>query len=174
MSGNKLRKDQGGNHSPGGHTMMGRGSSPSPESPGGGSNSGNKPLRIVASGVIFVTHTLNVDSFPNENTNSRAQSVSRLRGGSAAATLSVLAQFSDATPWLIAPIGSGPEGAALRIELEREGIITQLCPRRETDGVPKAFVIRSSCVFSHSLHFCTLLLRSGKYDLCFLITLPIR
>lgn len=145
MSGpNKLRKDPGGYYSPG--NSMGRGLSPGPpESPGASGSS--RPLRIVASGVIFVTHTLIVDSYPNENTNTRAQAVSRLRGGSAAATLSVLAQFSDATPWLVAPIGSGPEGAALRIELEREGIITQLCPKRETDGVPKAFVLRSSCVF---------------------------
>lgn len=137
--GNKLRKDPGDQYSPGGSR---RGSSPGRESPA----EAGRALRIVASGVIFVTHTLGVDSFPNENSNTRAQTVVRLRGGAAAASLSILAQFSDTTPWLVAPIGSGPEGSALRIELEREGISTQLCPKRETDGVPKAFVIRSSCV----------------------------
>lgn len=137
-SSNKLRKDPGDAYSSAGSSR--RGVSPGPESPGVGS----RPLRIVASGAIFVNHMLNMDLFPDEASNTRAQTVVRMRGGSAAASLSVLAQFSDVTPWLVAPIGSGPEGAALRIELEREGIITQLCPRRETDGVPKAFIIRSS------------------------------
>ncbi|KAF8321361.1 hypothetical protein DL93DRAFT_2163634 [Clavulina sp. PMI_390] len=128
MSGpNKLRKESPGNISP-------RAISPSSEfSPGHA-----RPLRIVASGTLFITHTLTVDSYPSEHSNTRAQAVVRVRGGSAAATLSVLAQFSDCMSWLVAPIGSGPEGASLRIELEREGISTQLCPRRETDGVPKA------------------------------------
>lgn len=141
MSGARLRKDFGDHHS------QGRGNSPGRESPGL-----SRPLRIVASGVIFVTHTLSLLSFPEEGSNSRAQAVNRVRGGSAAASLSVLAQFSDVKSWLLAPIGSGPEGAAIRIELEREGISTQLCPKREADGVPKAFVLRSGCVPAFHFH----------------------
>lgn len=136
MSGNRLRKE-GSDH----FASSVRGSSPAPDSPGA-----SRPLRIVASGVMFITHTLNLPSYPEEGSNTRAQLVNRVRGGSAAASLSVLTQFSDTKGWLVAPIGSGPEGAALRIELEREGISTSLCPKRDADGVPKAFVMRSSCV----------------------------
>lgn len=122
--------------------------SPSPDASSSHSNNLNayrRPLRIVASGTLFITHTLVLSSFPSESSNTRAQTALRARGGSAAATLSVLAQFSDVvSPWLVAPIGSGPEGAALRIELEREGISTSLCPRRDNGGVPKAFVVKSS------------------------------
>lgn len=61
------------------------------------------------------------------------------------ACLSMISQFAETQSWLVAPIGSGPEGSALRVELEREGISTRLCARRESaDGVPKAFVIKSS------------------------------
>ena len=107
---------------------------------------GGGPLRVLASGVIFLTHNIELASFPGQGSNTRAQNVVRTRGGAAAACLSILAQFAGTQTWLVAPIGTGPEGAALRIELEREGISTQFCTRREADGVPKAFVIKSSCV----------------------------
>lgn len=74
----------------------------------------------------------------------RAQTVDRHRGGAAAASLSVIAQFAGTQAWLIAPIGGGGEGASLRVELERERISTELCARRESEGVPKAFIIKSS------------------------------
>ena len=88
---------------------------------------------------MFITHTLNLPSYPEEGSNTRAQLVNRVRGGSAAASLSVLTQFSDTKGWLVAPIGSGPEGAALRIELEREGISTSLCPKRDAEWGAEGF-----------------------------------
>lgn len=105
------------------------------------------PFRIVATGTIFLTHTISIATFAREGSNVRAQTVVRHRGGAAAASLSVIAQFGGTQPWLIAPIGGGGEGASLRVELERERIRTELCAKRESEGVPKAFIIRSSaCV----------------------------
>ncbi|KAG8985146.1 hypothetical protein FRB90_004911 [Tulasnella sp. 427] len=46
--------------------------------------------------------------------------------------------------WLVAPLGRGPEASALLNELEREGIRTKFCARREGEGVPSAYVIRTS------------------------------
>lgn len=144
-----------------------------------------KRLRIVASGTLFITHTVHVPSTGNENPNPtgkttvlRAQSVSRNRGGSAATILSVLCQFNPPLPrlpspggtmrnrgdssastspyvrtpipdpvveaWLVAPLGRGPDASALLNELEREGVRTKFCARREGEGVPSAYVIRNS------------------------------
>lgn len=137
MSGAKLRKDPP-DTTPTGSPRRG---SPSPENQ---RPLGQRPLRILASGVVFLNHTISVKDFPEEGSNTRAQTVVRLRGGAAPACLSVVAQFADTQSWLVAPIGGGSEGSALRVELEREGINTQLCAHRESDGVPKAFVIKSS------------------------------
>ncbi|KIO23461.1 hypothetical protein M407DRAFT_78022 [Tulasnella calospora MUT 4182] len=117
-----------------------------------------KRLRIVASGTLFITHNVHVPSTGNENPNTagkttvlRAQSVSRTRGGSAATILSVLCQFNPPLPklaiveaWLVAPLGRGPDASALLGELEKEGVRTKFCARREGEGVPSAYVIRNS------------------------------
>jgi hypothetical protein len=42
-----------------------------------------KSLRIVASGTLFVTHTLFVPSYPAPSTEVRAHSVEKARGGGA-------------------------------------------------------------------------------------------
>lgn len=42
-----------------------------------------KPLRIVASGTLFLTHTLSIPSHPAPSTVVRAHSVEKARGGSA-------------------------------------------------------------------------------------------
>ena len=94
----------------------------------------------------------------------RAQNVTRSRGGSAARVLSILCQFghidalrsdsqsylkpvsreSDIEAWLVAPVGRGSEAAALLSELEKEGVRTKLCARREGEGVPCAYVVKTS------------------------------
>lgn len=144
-----------------------------------------KRLRIVASGTLFIAHTVHVpytgqetDGTSSRTTVLRAQSVSRTRGGSAATVLSILCQFNPPLPkssspggtmrnrgdssasgspyfrpmvpdpvveaWLVAPLGRGPEASGLLNELEREGIRTKFCARREGEGVPSAYVIRTS------------------------------
>ncbi|KAG8902689.1 hypothetical protein FRB99_004253 [Tulasnella sp. 403] len=139
-----------------------------------------KRLKIVASGTLFFTHSINVPGDRTANGDAkgsttvlRAQSVSRSRGGSASTILSVLCQFNppqqphtqslrsrgeaaatayvrSATPqepvietWLVAPIGRGSEANALLGDLEREGVRTKLCARREGEGVPSAYVLKT-------------------------------
>lgn len=71
----------------------------------------------------------------------------RNRGDSSASVSPYLrAQIPDPVveAWLVAPIGRGPEASALLNELEREGVRTKFCARREGEGVPSAYVIKSS------------------------------
>jgi ketohexokinase len=107
------------------------------------SGSSNSFLRIVAAGTIFMTHTVKVAQYPAEGTSTRAQRVSRERGGAAANTLGTLGQFRGVHCWLIAPIGGGPEGNALVRELEEARVSTRLCARRDGEGIPTAFIINA-------------------------------
>ncbi|CAE7229921.1 unnamed protein product [Rhizoctonia solani] len=105
----------------------------------------SRRFRIVASGTLYITHTLNVGSFPDHSKSSnpatRASSVRRERGGASATALSVLAQFNHVTAYLVAPVGSGPEGEAMLKELEAANVNTRLCARRDANGVPAAYVM---------------------------------
>ncbi|KAG9097416.1 hypothetical protein FRC06_007580 [Ceratobasidium sp. 370] len=100
----------------------------------------SRRLRIVASGTLFITHTLTVNSLPNQNS-TRASAVRRERGGASATVLSILAQFTHVETYLVAPVGGGPEGSAMLKELEAAGVKTKLCAKRDASGVPAAYVI---------------------------------
>ncbi|KDQ17383.1 hypothetical protein BOTBODRAFT_605486 [Botryobasidium botryosum FD-172 SS1] len=100
-------------------------------------------IRIIATGTIFLTQTLNIQAFPQQGSVIRAQTVTRERGGAAANALSVLTQFEGTEAWIMAPIGGGIEGAMLVKELEDSGISTRLCCRRDGIGVPISYVINS-------------------------------
>ncbi|KAG8694439.1 hypothetical protein FRC09_009849 [Ceratobasidium sp. 395] len=100
----------------------------------------SRRLRIVASGTLFVTHTLTVSALPNQNT-TRASAVRRERGGASATVLSILAQFTHVEAYLVAPVGGGQEGRAMLKELETAGVKTKLCAKRDASGVPAAYVI---------------------------------
>lgn len=105
----------------------------------------SRRFRIVASGTLFITHTLNVNSLPEHSQNSssatRASSVRRERGGASATALSVLAQFNHVEAYLVAPVGGGPEGEAMLKELEAANVSTRLCARRDASGVPAAYIM---------------------------------
>ncbi|KAG8969343.1 hypothetical protein FRC03_003444 [Tulasnella sp. 419] len=107
-------------------------------------------LRIVASGTVFITHTITLRDPPlstQGDVNMRAQSIVRARGGSAPAILSILCQFGRqddvVDAWLVAPVGRGSDASALLTELEKEGVKTKLCAKREGEGVPSAYVLKS-------------------------------
>lgn len=109
-----------------------------------------RPLRIVASGTLFLTHSLSLQSFPTESSGIRAQSVSRARGGSASNVLSALGQFAGVEALLVAPLGANDEGRMLMHELEAEGVNTKYCKIWDGASPPSAWV-----------------LQSGKRSLCF-------
>ncbi|KAJ7274370.1 Ribokinase-like protein [Mycena haematopus] len=103
-----------------------------------------RPLRIVASGTLFLTHTLSLPTHPAPSTVVRAQSVTRTRGGSASTLLSLLAQFSRVEAFLVAPLGGNDEGKMILRDLEREGVTTRYCKLWKGLGVPSAWVLESA------------------------------
>ncbi|KAF8071894.1 hypothetical protein FPV67DRAFT_1483081 [Lyophyllum atratum] len=102
-----------------------------------------KPLRIVASGTLFLTHTLSIPSHPTPSSVVRAHSVEKTRGGSANTLLSVLAQFPSVEAVLVAPLSGNDEGQMILRDLENEGVITRYCKIWKTVGVPSAWVLHS-------------------------------
>ncbi|KAF7374871.1 hypothetical protein MSAN_00373200 [Mycena sanguinolenta] len=103
-----------------------------------------RPLRIVASGTLFLTHTLSLPTHPAPSTVVRAQSVTRTRGGSASTLLSLLAQFSKVEAFLVAPLGGNDEGKMVLRDLHREGVTTRYCKIWKNAGVPSAWVLESA------------------------------
>ncbi|RDB26305.1 hypothetical protein Hypma_006584 [Hypsizygus marmoreus] len=103
-----------------------------------------KPLRIVASGTLFLTHTLSIPCHPAPSTVVRAHSVEKARGGSASTLLSLLAQFPSVEAVLVAPLGGNDEGKMILRELENEGVITRYCKIWTAAGVPSAWILHSA------------------------------
>jgi sugar/nucleoside kinase (ribokinase family) len=102
-----------------------------------------RPLRIVASGTLFLTHTLSLPTYPAPSTVVRAHSVTKTRGGSASTLLSLLAQFSRVEAFLVAPLSGNDEGKMILRDLEREGVTTRYCKIWKGAGVPSAWVLES-------------------------------
>ncbi|KAL5512496.1 hypothetical protein ACEPAG_3149 [Sanghuangporus baumii] len=117
-------------------------------SPTGGRS---RPLRIVASGTVFLTHTLSLPTFPAEGAISRARNVSRARGGSVANVLAVLGQFSGIDALLVAPLAGNSEGAMLARDLQREGVNTKYCKVWEGASVPSAWIIEAEDEHSRTI-----------------------
>ncbi|EAU85584.1 hypothetical protein CC1G_06297 [Coprinopsis cinerea okayama7 len=102
-----------------------------------------RPLRVVAAGTLFQTHTLSIPTHPEPSGVIRAHSVEKTRGGSANLVLSLLAQFANVDAALVASLGGNEEGKAVLKELEREGVNTQYCKIWKDAGVPSAWVLHS-------------------------------
>ena len=102
-----------------------------------------RPLRIVASGTLFVTNNLGLPTHPDANSVVRAHTVSRVRGGSASTCLSIIAQFPSVEASLVAPLGGNEEGRRIIVELERERVSTRYCKVWSEAGVPSAWVLHA-------------------------------
>jgi hypothetical protein len=100
-------------------------------------------LRIVASGTLFLTHTLELPTHPAPSTVHRAKSVSKSRGGAAAACLSILAQFPGVDAKLVASLSNNDEGKMIINQLEQEGVSTRYCKIWERASVPSAWVLHA-------------------------------
>ncbi|KAF8806964.1 hypothetical protein BYT27DRAFT_7224041 [Phlegmacium glaucopus] len=107
-------------------------------------SSAGRHLRIVASGTLFLTHTLSLPCHPAPSTVIRAHSVDKARGGSANMILSLLAQFSSVEAVLVAPLGGNEEGRMILRDLENEGVITQYCKIWRDAGVPSAWILHAA------------------------------
>ncbi|KAH8105348.1 hypothetical protein BXZ70DRAFT_920564 [Cristinia sonorae] len=102
-----------------------------------------RPLRIVASGTLFLTHTLTLGSHPEPSTVVRAHSVQRARGGSASTCLSIVSQFPNVNAMLVAPLGGNEEGQMIIRDLENDRVSTRYCKIWENSGVPSAWVLHA-------------------------------
>ncbi|KAG6908683.1 hypothetical protein DXG01_003697 [Tephrocybe rancida] len=103
-----------------------------------------KPLRIVASGTLFLTHTLSLPTHPAPSSVVRAHSVEKRRGGSANTLLSLLAQFNSVEAVLVAPLSGNEEGQMVLRDLDSEGVVTKYCKIWKDVGVPSAWVLHST------------------------------
>lgn len=113
-----------------------------------------RPLRIFATGTVFLTHTLFIPSYPLPGSASRAQAVQTSRGGASGHVLAMLAQLcatvpsaGDVEPMLVASLGSNTEAQRLRDALESSGVRTKYCKIWPGLGVPSAWVMhaRDAC-----------------------------
>jgi hypothetical protein len=100
-------------------------------------------FRIVATGTLFLTHTLELATHPTPSTVHRAKSVAKSRGGAAAACLSILAQFPGVDTKLVASLSNNDEGKMIIEQLEREGVSTRYCKVWEGASVPSAWVLHT-------------------------------
>jgi hypothetical protein len=112
-----------------------------------------RPLRIVASGTLFLTHTLSLPFHPIPSSVTRAHSVEKTRGGSASTLLSLLAQFPVVDAMLVASLGGNDDGKMILRDLEREGVNTRFCKVWANYGVPSAWVLQTGecCAWSFLL-----------------------
>ena len=106
-------------------------------------SAGQRPLRVVGCGTLFLTHTLSVGSHPQPAEVVRAHSVTRTRGGSASTCLSIAAQFPGVEAMLVAPLGGNEEGKIIISDLEQERVSTKYCKIWEQSGVPSAWVLHA-------------------------------
>lgn len=102
-----------------------------------------RQLRVVASGTLFLTHTLSLYSYPEETSVVRAQAVQSSRGGSASNVLCTLGQFPGVHAMLVAPLGGNDEAKGIIKELESEGVSTRYCKIWEGATVPTAWVLKA-------------------------------
>ncbi len=102
-----------------------------------------RPLRVVASGTLFVTNNLGLPTHPEPNSVVRAHSVTHVRGGSASTCLSIIAQFPAVDAVLVAPLGGNEEGQRIIAELEQERVSTRHCKIWPEAGVPSAWVLHA-------------------------------
>lgn len=108
------------------------------------------PLRIFATGTVFLTHELVLHAHPAPATVARAQSVATSRGGSAPHVLALLAQLAatvpaagDIEPMLIASLGANDDARRLRDALEAAGVRTKYAKIWPGLGVPSAWVVHA-------------------------------
>jgi hypothetical protein len=120
-----------------------------------------RPLRIIATGTLFLTHTLSLREHPVPGSVSRAYAVARTRGGGASFVLKLLMQLGQVQgqgvvdAQLVAPLAGNDEGRMLMRELEGEGIGLRFCKVWEGASVPSAWVLHAgvSAFFSPRTEF---------------------
>ncbi|KAH8977028.1 hypothetical protein EDB86DRAFT_3010843 [Lactarius hatsudake] len=110
-----------------------------------------RPLRVVAVGTLFLTHTLSLPSHPAPAKTIRAHEYVCSRGGSAPSILCVLSQLHADKCWLVASLGGTQEARIVTRELEADGVSTRYCKVWDGAGVPAAWVLHAGDTNSQSV-----------------------
>ncbi|KAI9439013.1 hypothetical protein H4582DRAFT_1813774 [Lactarius indigo] len=110
-----------------------------------------RPLRVVAVGTLFLTHTLSLPSHPAPAKTIRAHEYVRSRGGSAPSILCLLSQLQADKCWLVASLGGAQEARVVTRELEADGVSTRYCKVWDGAGVPAAWVLHAGDTNSQSV-----------------------
>ncbi|TFY50717.1 hypothetical protein EVG20_g11367, partial [Dentipellis fragilis] len=106
-----------------------------------------KPLRIVAAGTLFLTHTLALPAYPEPASSTRAHAYTRTRNGSACTVLAMLAQLRSRgieKCLLVASLGGNADGREVVRDLESAGVSTKYCKVWEGVGVPGAWILHAA------------------------------
>ena len=105
--------------------------------------------RILATGIVTLDHTLDVEAYPAEDVEVRALSSTTQPGGNATNTAAILAQFGH-RPGLAAVVAAGADGDALIEQLKSRGLDIRHCVRRS--GVtPTSHILRSRATGSRTI-----------------------
>jgi len=105
--------------------------------------------RILATGIVTLDHTLDVETFPSEDSEVRALASSSQPGGNAANTASILAQFGHRAG-LAAVVAAGRDGDALLARLAARGVATNACARHP-GATPTSHILRSRATGSRTI-----------------------
>lgn len=105
--------------------------------------------RILATGIVTLDHTLDVDTFPAEDSEVRAIASTTQPGGNAANTAGILAQFGHRAE-LAAVVAEGAAGTDLLARLEARAIGTAPCVRKP-GATPTSHILRSRATGSRTI-----------------------
>lgn len=117
--------------------------------------------RILAVGIATLDIINRVDSYPPEDSEVRALSQRRVRGGNATNSLVVLSQLGHACAWAGVLVDE-PDTAPVLADLDRYGIDYSACRRLATGKMPTSYILHSQATGSRSIvHYRDL----PEYDL---------
>ncbi|MBS3799978.1 MAG: carbohydrate kinase [Thioalkalivibrio sp.] len=105
--------------------------------------------RILSSGIVTLDHTLDVETFPTEDSEVRAIASTTQPGGNAANTASILAQLGHRAA-LAAVVAEGAAGTDLLARLEARALETAPCVRKP-GATPTSHILRSRATGSRTI-----------------------
>lgn len=110
---------------------------------------GRRLARILVTGIATIDHVVDVDAYPEEDSEQRALESETLPGGNAANTAYLLAQAGHAVD-LAAVVAVGREGDRLLELLSARGIGVQRCVRLP-GRTPASWILRSRATGSRTI-----------------------
>ncbi|MFO7955147.1 PfkB family carbohydrate kinase [Thioalkalivibrio sp.] len=105
--------------------------------------------RILATGIVTLDHTFDVEAYPAEDDEVRALASTTQPGGNATNTAAILAQLGH-RPGLAAVMAAGATGDVLMDQLKARGLDLRHCVRRP-GTTPTSHILRSRATGSRTI-----------------------